>query len=363
MPKKKSEPTLAEELESLAEQVNRVLGVNGKVTTGRDPKLKIERIPSGILAFDYITGGGLPRKLNLELYGQESSGKTTLALNIVAAVQKRTLFDVKGRKRKGVGAWVVGEEFDDAWAERQGVDLNRLIKIEALTGDLMLETAVTYLESGLIDVMVIDSIQALGTQRELDAGVDSESYAGAGAPQMWGRFYRATRSLFNGGKSKAAIVTISQAREAIGSFSPAGKPEPIPTQIRVLKHWKSISIYCKRGEPTFKDPKSEKKRIISREFKLHCKKNKTAVPEKVGSFVYNFTKDSFGIDRADEAYRLGRVYGLIEQRGARVEGYGIQVKGTKDEPGAQQYIEKLRRRPVVMTELYTDIRSAILADS
>lgn len=342
--KKKRAVSRDDQLAALAEEVNRALGTQGKVYLGRDHQ-EFERIQTGILALDVITGGGIPRRMYTELYGQESSGKTLIALNACAAVQKQ----------KGVACWIVGEEFDDDWAAKQDVDVDKLIKIEALTGDLMLETAVTYLESGLIDLLVIDSVQALGTARENKAGVESESYAGGGAPQMWGRFYRATRSLYNSRQSNAAIIGISQVREAIGQFSPSGKPEPMPTQIRVLKHWKAISVYCKRGEPTFSDPKSDKKRIISREFKLQCKKNKTSAPERVGSYIFNFQKGHFGIDRADEVFRLARVYDLIEQKGKILEGYGIKVSGSKDAPAAEQYIEKLRKNPTIIRELTTDI--------
>jgi len=345
----KKKPTSREEqLVALTEQINRSLGVDGKVYVGRDHQ-EFERIRTGVLAFDVITGGGIPRRCYTEVYGQESAGKTTLALHACAAVQREG----------GIAAWVVGEEFDDDWAERNGVNVDKLVKIEALTGDLMLETAATYLESGLIDLLILDSVQAIGTKREQDAGVDSEAYAGAGAPQLWGRFYRRSRALFNGRKSNAAIIGISQVREAIGQFSPNGKPEPMPTQIRVIKHWKAISVYCKKGEPTFLDPKSEKKRIISREFKLRCVKNKTAVPERVGSFIYHFTKKRWGIDTADEAFRLARVYDLVQQRGALLEGYGIRVKGSKEAPAADQFIEKLRSKPVIIRELQTDIMAAV----
>ncbi len=338
-----------QQIELLAEQCNEALGVEGKVYVGRHHE-ELVRIPTGLLAFDAISGGGLVRKHYHELYGEESAGKTTVALMICAAVQRAG----------GVAAWVVGEEFDDDWAEKQGVDVDHMVKIEALTGDLMLETAATYLASGLIDVMVVDSIQAIGTKRENEAGVDQEAYAGGGAPQMWARFYRRSRSLFNAGQAQTAIIGISQVRDKIGGFAPGGmKPEPTPTQIRVIKHWKSISILCKKGEPRFLDPKSEKRKIVAREFHLRCVKNKTAAPEGVGSFWYNFRGDHFGIDKADEVLRLARVYDLIEQKGRILEGYGIRVMGSKDDPASEQFKMKLRKNPVILRELQTDILSAI----
>lgn len=346
----KAKKTLSrhDQLVSLTEQVNDKLGAEGKVYLGRDIQV-FERVPSGVLAFDAVSGGGLPRRLYTELYGRESSGKTTLALHMCAAVQRQG----------GNAAWVVGEEFDDDWAAKNGVDVDRLLKIEALTGDLMLEAARTYLEAGLLDVLVIDSIQAVGTKRENDAGIEKETYAGGGAPQMWGRFYRATRALFNAGRANTAIIGISQVRDPIGVFSPSGKPEPTPTQISVIKHWKSISVYCKRGEPVYLDPKSEKKRIISREFKLQCKKNKTAVPERVSSYVYNYTKEAWGIDRADAALRLATVYGLVRQKGATLEGYGIKVKGSKETPSREAFLNRLREDESAVEDMETDILAAM----
>lgn len=344
----KTEPSRFDQLVALTEEVNDKIGISGKVYLGRDHQV-FERVPTGVLAFDVVSGGGLPRRLYTELYGRDSSGKTTLALHMCAAVQRAG----------GNAAWVVGEEFDDDWAAKNGVDVDRLLKIEALTGDLMLEAAVTYLESGLIDVLVLDSIQAIGTKRENEAGVEKESYAGGGAPQMWGRFYRATRSLFNGRKSDAAIIGISQVRDPIGVFSPSGKPEPTPTQISVIKHWKAISVYCKKGEPVFLDPKSDKKRIISREFKLQCKKNKTAVPERVSSYVYNYTKSSWGIDRVDAALRLALVYDLVQRKGGTLVGYGVKVKGSKDYTARDQFVDELRERPETVAEIEADILRAM----
>lgn len=335
MAKKSKQLSRRDELELLLEEINDELGEDGKVYLGIDHQ-PIERIPTGILALDTITGGGLPRKHLTEFYGAESSGKTTLTLNAAAAVQRQG----------GTVGWVVGEEFNDAWAVKQGVDLDQLVKIEALTGDKNLEIASTFIERGMLDLLVIDSYQALGTVREWEAGVDKEAYAGGGSPQLWGRFYRRTRAAFNAGKSNAALIGISQVRDAIGGFAPGGaKPEPKPTQIRVLLHWKAISVLCKRGEPVFEDMKSQKRRIVSREFNLRCVKNKTAPPERVSSYVYNFRGENQGIDTLDEIIRLGKVYDVLEQRGKYLQGFGLKVAGGNGVPATEAFKDKLRKRP------------------
>lgn len=338
-------------LHQLTEEINDAIGAEGKVYLGRDHE-EFERIPTDVLAFDALTGGGLPRRHYTELYGEYGSGKTTLALRAVAAVQRR----------KGIAAWVVGEEFNDDWAEANGVDLDRLVKIEALTGDRMLEVAASYLEEDILDLLVFDSVQAIGTARESEGGVESESYAGGGAPQLWGRMYRRTRGLFNARLSRAAIIGISQVRAPIGVFSKGPPPNPRPTQIKAILHWKAISIMCKKGEAVYKDPKSEKKRMISREFNLQCKKNKTAgLEDAVSSYVYRFKGEGRGIDAVEEVFRAARQYDLIARRGAILEGYGIKVKGTKEMPAEDAYKEKLRKRPSVVEELRTDALSLIVA--
>lgn len=340
-----------EKIQALAEQCNEALGVEGKVYLGKDHEV-FERIPTGNLALDAVIGGGLVRRHLMELYGEESSGKTTAALQCVANVQRLA----KRGKTSGIAVWLEGEEFDEEWAERQGVNVDKLFRISALTGDGALETAATFLEEGDPDLMVFDSYQALGTRREMESGVDKEAYAGGGSAQLWGRFYRRTRGAFNGRRAATALVGISQVRDPIGVFSPNGKPEPRPTQIRVLKHWKSIAVMCKKGEPRYLDGSTQKKRIEAREFHFKCPKNKTASPEKVSSYWYQFRGDNPGIDKVDLAIRLGKVYDLLEQKGAWTDGYGLHVQGEKRLRAA------LEADPKLVRTIFRDISNAILLE-
>jgi hypothetical protein len=141
-------------------------------------------------------------------------------------------------------------------------------------------------------------------------------------------------------------------RAKIGGFSGHGPPDPEPTDIKVLRHWKAIAIQCKRGEPIFDNPKSEKRRIMSREFHLRCKKNKTFEPERVSSFIYNFRGEHRGVDHADEVLRLGKVWGLLETKGSWIEGYGIRAQSE------EKFKAKLLAEPTVIAELMTDILEA-----
>lgn len=339
--------TGTQKLALLLRDVNKALGAEGRVYLGSEHK-ELVRIPMGVLAFDIVTGGGLVRGQAVELYGGESSGKTLLAMQQVATVQRAG----------GVAMWVKGEGlFDKPWGQKNGVDLGKLYLVEAVTGDTMLEAAMTLLESGLLDLLVIDSVQSLGTAREMKDGIESESYGGGGASQMWGRVMRRAYAAANGMGGNTAILWISQVRVKIGKFSPTGVPDPEPSGIYALRHWKAISVYCKGGEPTFENAKDdEKRRLVTREFKLLCKKNKTASTEQRAAY-YKFTfrphgDTPFGVDHVDQAYRFAKAFGLLEQKGAWIEGYGIRAQGEEN------FVTELRKSPTKVAAMLTDAREA-----
>lgn len=312
---------------------------------------EFERWPTGVLAFDTITGGGLVAKKYIELWGAESCGKSTLALRCLASVQRRGKY----------GMWVCGEEFDDDWAKQQGVDESKLIKVKGLSGTEMLEYAASALEelhtNGIdVGLLVLDSIQTLKSSAVAEAGIGKEAFAGNGTAQMWGRFSERMGHLFRGNKTRCCVLGISQARENIGAYSPNGRPEPVPTQIRALLHWKSISVRCKQGERQFLNPKDDdRKRLMSQEFKLLCNKNKTAPPLRTASYTYRFLGENPGIDFVDEAVRYARAYDLLDISGPKVEGYGISVRGGDGMTGIAKFIEALRANPEELEHIREDV--------
>lgn len=338
-----------EKIRLLIDQCNKSLGTEGKIYVGTQ-HTKLERIPTGVLAFDTITGGGLVRGQLLELYGEESSGKTLLSLLSAAAVQKVG----------GVVVWVKGESFDAAWAERLGVDLSSLVLVEAATGDTALEAAMTMVESGYVDLLVMDSYQALGTRRESEAGVEAESYGGGGASQMWGRVMRRAYAAANGGPAaRTCFLGISQVRAKIGGFSPNGQPDPEPTGIKALRHWKGISVQCKKGEPTYNDGSKEKRFIVAREFRLRCVKNKTFPPERTGAFTFyfrNWQGVPFGVDKALEACRLGRYTEVLTSKGSWIEGCGLRAQGEEG------FVAQLRANPKALQTLVKAIMEAVVRE-
>jgi recombination protein RecA len=332
--KVKREPSRMDELRALADKCNKSLGTAGAVYVGSEHP-PFQRVQTGILALDYVTGGGLVKGQLVQFTGEESSFKTTAALISLSTIQRTG----------GTGTWVAGEGFDPEWAEKWGVDLDNLMLIQANSGDAAMETAVTLLESKLVDVLTLDSFQTLGTTREAEGGVDSESYAGGGAPQMWGRVMRRVFAA----KSDTAIIGISQVRSPIGKRGFKGMPpEPEGSGIWALKHWKAMDIRFKKGEP-FYEGENEKRKLVAREYKLRCIKNKTARSERVASFILRYTDDGPIVDNAETAVRLGTAYGLLEQSGSWVAGYG------KREQSIDKFAAVVRSDPETLAELYADI--------
>lgn len=325
------------ELKALAKEVNKALGKTGAVYTG-DQQREFVRKSTGIAALDYVLGGGLICGQMVQFTGEDSSGKTTAALICAATAQKRG----------DTVLWLAGEGFDKKWAVKWGVNLEDLLLITADTGDTALEAAVTMMQSGLVDVLVLDSLQSLGTTREIESGIDDEAYAGAGAPQMWGKVMRKSFAAMNAG-ADTAIIGISQVRAPIGKY---GVTEPQGSGIYALKHWKAADVYFRKGELDYTGSADETRRMLGREFKLRCLKNKAAdAVERQASFWLRYRKDrSPCIDNVGSLFRLAKSYGLIEMNGSWVEGYGIRAQG------AEKYIKILKKDKQALELIALDLQ-------
>ena len=305
-----------QQLQAVANQCNKALGSTGAVYLGSEQRA-FERVPTGIVALDYVLGGGLVRGQMIQFTGAESCFKTTAAMISAANIQKNG----------GLAVWVAGEGFDKSWAAKHGVDIKKLLIVTANMGDVALETAMTLLESGLVDVMVFDSFQSLGTSQEMEGAVDDPAYASAGAPQMWGRVMR---RVYAAGAANACLIGISQVRAKIGGFSGHGPPEPEGTGIWAIKHWKCADVIFKKGEPIFAGDKTgEGRKLLSREFKLHCKKNKTAPTEQFqASFTFKRKSDgTWKVDNLGTLMRLAMACEVVERSGAWYQGFGIKAQG------------------------------------
>lgn len=309
-------------LETAVEKINKALNGNGEVYLGSNHK-DVRRLPSGVLTLDLLTGGGYPRGHLVEMFGPESAGKSLSTLIAIATTQDAG----------GIAGGIFREGFDPIWARKRGVKTDDLFLVEASEGDTTLEAGLTLLDTGALDLFVIDSFQALGTSRESKDGVDSEAYGAAGAPQMWGRVMRRAYQAAKLGQT--AILGISQVRANIGkSF---GGEFSDGSNIRAIRHWKSIALEFTRGAPWFsqrsKEGRPEGRKIVAHTYKVRCTKNKTAgTIGRTGEFRFGYVKEPVmgytggdepeealivpGVDRADELFRLALTVNKIEMKGS-----------------------------------------------
>jgi len=305
-------------LEAVVKKVNKSLGKDGAVFLGSQHKT-FTRMGTGIVALDFVIGGGLPRGQMTMFSGEDSTAKTMCSILSAAKVQREG----------GTVVWVAGEGFDREWAESHGVDLDSIFVIQADTGDVALESAISLMEEAPVDLLVIDSVQSLGTTREMEDGVDQESYGNAGAPQMWGRIMRRCYAAMNKMEQgqETAIIAISQVRSAVGKRGFRGMtPDPESSGIKALKHWKAVEVFFKKGDYDYEGDK-EKRNITRRQFKLKNLKNKTATPHRESSF--DFYPRTRKVDNRITAVRLAKAFGFVENKGAWYKGYGVRAQGER----------------------------------
>ena len=276
-----------------------------------DKSPAVDRIQTGWIAFDVITGGGFPRRRATQVKGPNHVGKTTVILDALALQQSIG----------EVGIWIQGEEYDKEWARQRGVDNNRVIIVPTADATTMLETAVELMAGGFASLVALDSIQAIKSKRALDTPIGETGF-GSGGPQLWGDFYGKVLSLYAEGLTDAAFVWVSQMRAVVKTgWSPPGAPTDDGTLINTLLHWKSVDVRFKPG-PFLKTSKEEKEpygRIIG----LKNEKNKVGpTPYMAGEIHHIYYQDEdqpipAGTDRGFEVAVWADYFGLVEKRGTR----------------------------------------------
>jgi len=272
----------------------------GGQTTGE--KFKIEAIPTGSIALDLALGvGGLPRGRIAEIYGPEASGKTTLALSVIAEAQK------KG----GQCAFVDAEHaLDPQRAEVIGVDLDNLLLSQPDTGEQALEITETLIRSGALDVIVIDSVAALVPRAELE-GEMGDAVMGMQARLMSQALRKLTGAI---SKSKTVVLFTNQLRQKIGVMF--GNPETTPGGL-ALKFYASIRMDSRKIE-SIKDGDN----VIGSRHRVRVVKNKVAPPFKEAEIVINAN----GIDRLDAIVDAAILAGVLTKNGAFIK-YGEKMLG------------------------------------
>jgi recombination protein RecA len=324
-------------LDAALSQIERAFGKGSIMRLGKNQKpVEIETISTGSLGLDIALGvGGLPRGRIIEIYGPESSGKTTLALHTVAEAQK------KG----GVCGFIDAEHaLDPVYARKLGVNLDDLLISQPDTGEQALEIADTLVRSGAIDVLVIDSVAALTPKAELD-GEMGEVQPGLQARLMSQALRKLTGSI---SRSNTMVIFINQIRMKIGVMY--GSPETT-TGGNALKFYASVRLDIRRVS-TLKDRDDP----IGNSVRVKVVKNKVAPPFKQVEFDIMFGE---GVSKMGELIDLGVKAGIVEKSGAWFS-YDSQRLGQGRE-NAKQF---LRDNPDVATKIEAQIRqnAGLLAD-
>ena len=280
-------------LETAIAQIEKQFGAGAIMKLGQSSSLKVDCIPTGSLSLDLALGiGGVPKGRIVEIYGPESSGKTTVSLQIVAEAQKLG----------GEVAFVdVEHALDPVYAANLGVDIDSLLVSQPDSGEQALEIMEALVRSGAIDVIVLDSVAAMTTKAEID-GEMGDNHVGQLARLMSQAMRKLTAAI---SKSNCIAIFINQVREKIGVIY--GNPETTPGG-RALKFYSSVRIEVRRGEALKNGTE-----ILGNRTKCKVVKNKVAPPFKDCEFDIMYGK---GVSHTGELVDLGVEFGIVNKGGA-----------------------------------------------
>ncbi|MCC3143887.1 recombinase RecA [Halanaerobium sp. Z-7514] len=315
-------------LDQAVKRIEKQFGKGSIMKLGEASSLNVESIPTGALPLDLALGvGGIPRGRIIELYGNESSGKTTLGLHIIAEAQKLD----------GIAAFIDAEHaLDPKYAKNLGVNIDNLLISQPDSGEEALEIAEALVRSNAIDLVVIDSVAALVPKAELEGDM-GDSHVGLQARLM----SQAMRKLSGAiSKSHTAIIFINQIREKIGVMF--GNPETTPGG-RALKFYSSVRIEMRRSQ-SIKDGD----KLIGSTARVKVVKNKVAAPFRSAEFDIMY---GTGISRSGCVLDLGVDTGIIDRAGSWYS-YGDVRLGQ----GRQNSKEFLQDNPDILEEIDDKIR-------
>ena len=290
----------------------------------------MELLPSGSLSLDLALGGGYPKGRIIEIYGPESSGKTTLTLHAIAEIQKQG----------GTAAFIDAEHaLDPSYARKLGVDTENLLIAQPDNGEQALEITETLVRSNAVDLIVVDSVAALTPQAEIDGDM-GDSHMGLQA-RLMSQALRKLTGIIN--KSKATVIFINQIRMKIGVMF--GNPETT-TGGNALKFYASVRMDIRRtGQIKVGDD------IIGNRTKVKIVKNKIAPPFRLAEFDIMYNE---GISKTGDILDLAAQYGVVEKSGAFYK-YGGETIGQ----GRDKTKTFLKDNPEIMSEIDNKVREAV----
>ena len=315
-------------LEVALGQIEKQFGKGSIMKLGENAQMNIDVIPTGALSLDIALGiGGVPRGRIVEVFGPESSGKTTVALHMIAEAQKMG----------GEAAFIDAEHaLDPVYAKRLGVDIDNLIVSQPDTGEQALEIAEALVRSGAIDILVVDSVAALVPKAEIDGDM-GDAHVGLQA-RLMSQALRKLAGVLN--KSNTVAIFINQLREKVGIMF--GNPEVTPGG-RALKFYSSVRLDVRRVESL-----KVNNEVVGNRTKVKVVKNKVAPPFREAEFDIVYGE---GISNEGNVLDIGVNLNIVEKSGA-----WFSYNGTRIGQGRENVKQYLRDNPEVCNEIEAKIR-------
>ncbi|MBQ2659890.1 recombinase RecA [Candidatus Saccharibacteria bacterium] len=316
-----------EALKLAISQITKQFGDGSIMKLGEAKKVNVELLPSGSLSLDLALGGGYPKGRIIEIYGPESSGKTTLTLHAIAEIQKQG----------GTAAFIDAEHaLDPAYARRIGINTDDLLISQPDNGEQALEICETLVRSGAVDLIVVDSVAALVPQAEIDGDM-GDAQMGLQARLMSQAMRKLTGII---SKSKATVIFINQIRMKIGVMF--GNPETT-TGGNALKFYASVRLDIRRIGQI-----KEGENISGNRTKVKIVKNKIAAPFRTAEFDIMYNE---GISKVGDVLDLAVQYGIIDKAGAF-----LKYKGETIAQGREAAKKLLRENQALMSEIEAQVR-------